>query len=135
MTDMRRFVRARTSALLRQLAIRVEGAAVANADSIHDLRVAIRRLSRCLRVFSNFYPGRSWRTLRKRLRLLMDRAGAARDCDIAAALLGEAGVAPSSAVLKRLQARRRHAGEALTAEIRRWQGPVLSRKWRARLEL
>jgi CHAD domain-containing protein len=132
---MRRHVRSQTSALLRRLALQVNRAAAGNADSIHDLRVVIRRLARCLLVFSEFYPGHSWKTLRKQLRVLMDAAGAARNYDIAVELLGEAGVARGSAIRQRLEAERRQAGETLTLEIRRWQGGNFSRKWRSRLEL
>jgi CHAD domain-containing protein len=132
---MRRHVRAQTSALLRRLALQVNRAAAGDADSIHDLRVAVRRLGRCLLVFSAFYPGRSWKTLRKQLRALMDAAGTARDYDIAAELLGEAGVAPGSAIVKRLAGERLQARAALALEIRRWQGGDFSRKWRSRLEL
>lgn len=135
MTDMRRHVRSETSALLRRLALQVNLAAAADADSIHDLRVAIRRLGRCLLVFSAFYPGRSWKTLRKQLRVLMDAAGAARDYDIAMELLGEAGVAPGAAIVKSLAAARLQAREALALEIHRWQAGDFSRDWRIRLEL
>ena len=135
MTDMRQHVRSQTSALLRRLAFQVNRAGAGNADSIHDLRVAIRRLGRCLRVFSAFYPGRSWKTLRTELRVLMDAAGAVRDYDIAMELLGEARVAPGSAILQRLALERLQAREALALEIRRWQGGDFSRKWRSRLEL
>jgi CHAD domain-containing protein len=132
---MRRHVRSQTSALLRRLAFQVNLAAAGNAESIHDLRVAIRRLGRCLRVFSAFYPGRSWKTLRKQLRVLMSAAGVARDYDIAVELLGEAGLAPGSAILKRLAVERLQAREALALEIRRWQAGDFSSKWRSRLEL
>ena len=135
MTDMRRHVRSETSALLRRLALQVNRAAAADADSIHDLRVAIRRLCRCLLVFSAFYPGRSWKTLRKQLRVLMDAAGTARDYDIAAELLGQAGLPPGSAIVKRLAVERLQAREALALEIRRWQSGDFSRQWRSRLEL
>ena len=135
MTDMRQHVRSQTSALLRRLAFQVGRAAAGNAESIHDLRVAIRRLGRCLRVFAALYPDRSWKTLRRQLRVLMSAAGVARDYDIALELLGEAGVARGSAIVKRLEAERRQAREALALEIRRWQGGNFSRKWRSRLEL
>ena len=37
-----------------------------DADSIHDVRVAMRRLSRCLRVFAPFYPQGSVEKIRRR---------------------------------------------------------------------
>jgi CHAD domain-containing protein len=132
---MRRHVHSQTSALLRRLAAQVDRAAASDADSIHDLRVAIRRLSRCLLVFSAFYPGRSWKTLRQRLRVLMDAAGAVRDYDIAVELLGQAGVTPGVALVKSLAAGRLQAGEVLALELHRWRGADCLRKWRGRLEL
>ena len=135
MTDMRRHVWSQTLALLGRVALQVNRASAGDADSIHDLRVSIRRLGRCLRVFSTFYPGCSWKTLREQLRVLMTAAGTARDYDIAMDLLGEAGVAPGSAIVKRLALERLQAREALALEIHRWQSGDLSRTWRSRLEL
>ena len=59
-------------------------------EAIHDLRVSIRRLSRCLRLFSPLYPGSSWKKVRNRLKVLMEAAGEVRDRDIAAKLLIDA---------------------------------------------
>ena len=60
---MREYVRLQTAMLLRRLAFQVSRNARSgrDADAIHDLRVAIRRLNRCLRVFAEFYPGSSGR--------------------------------------------------------------------------
>jgi CHAD domain-containing protein len=132
---MRRHVHSQTAALLGRLAIQVDRAAAGSADSIHDLRVAIRRLSRCLRVFSDFHPDRSWKTPRKRMRVLMKAAGAARDYDIALELLGQAGVAPGAAIVKRLEVERLQAREALALEIHRWQSGDVLQEWSGRLEL
>src|ERR1051326_5383177 len=82
--DMRDFVQRQTTDLLAKLSAEIERAAGdRDPDAIHDLRVAIRRLSRCLRVFSQFYPGRSWKKARAQLSELMHAAGAVRDRDIA----------------------------------------------------
>jgi CHAD domain-containing protein len=133
---MREYARLQTSILLRRLAFQVNRAATSgHADSIHDLRVAIRRLSRCLRAFSQFFPGREWKKIRRQLRGLMQAAGAVRDRDIALELLAEAGVSRRAAVAMRLEAERRSAGRDLRLEIRRWESNDFSRKWRTRLEL
>ena len=133
---MREHVRQQTAILLRRLAFQVNrGAKNGDADSVHDLRVAIRRLSRCLRVFSSFYPGRSWKKMRKRLADLMKTAGGVRDRDIALKLLAEAGVSRRSAIPANLDAERRKAAHDLLLELRRWSKRGFSRKWRARLEL
>jgi CHAD domain-containing protein len=133
---MREYARGETSARLHRLAQQVELAAEsAEAGPIHDLRVAIRRLSRCLRVFAQFYPADSRRKLRRRLRVLMDAAGAVRDLDIAIALLGESGIPPRTVVVARLRAERRRRSRTLLAEVRRWRGRGRLRGWSRGLEL
>jgi CHAD domain-containing protein len=133
---MREYVRQQTAILLRRLAYEVNRAARnAEEEAIHDLRVAIRRLSRCLQLFSGFYPGRSWQKVRRRLSETMDCAGAVRDCDIAAKLLAQAGVQAGTPVFKRLGADRRAAVRDLTADLRHWKQRSFSKKWRAQLGL
>ncbi len=132
---MRPYALSQTAILLRRFAFQVNRASrLSDADSIHDLRVAIRRLSRCLRVFSQFYP-RDWKKVRRQLSGLMDLAGAVRDRDIALALLAEAGVSPRTAIVGCLKTERGAAARDLQLEIRRWKNRSFSRKWRARLEL
>jgi CHAD domain-containing protein len=133
---MREYVHRETATLLRRFALQVDRAAqVGDADSIHDLRVAVRRLSRCLRVFSQFYPRRSWKKARRELAELLDKAGAVRDRDIALELLAASGIPPGAPVVTRLQSERRNAGEELLLEIRRWRDRDFSRQWRLWLEL
>ncbi|SPF37973.1 hypothetical protein SBA4_210003 [Candidatus Sulfopaludibacter sp. SbA4] len=133
---MREYARLQTAILLRRFAFQVNRAARSgDAESIHDLRVAIRRLSRCLRVFSQFYPDRYWKRIRRQLAQLMDAAGTVRDRDIAAELLAAAGIRQGAAIVTRLQAERRQAAAQLLLEIRRWKSRDLSRRWRSRLEL
>ena len=133
---MREYVRLRTGILLRRLASHVNRTARSgDADAIHDLRVAIRRLSRCLRVFAQFYPGRSWKQMRRRLADLMDACGSVRDRDIAIELLEKAGVPAASALVRQLDAERRAADEELRRELRRWKDRGFRRQCWARLEL
>jgi CHAD domain-containing protein len=133
---MRQYARLQTAVLLRRLAFQVHRTGLSGgADSIHDLRVAIRRLSRCLRAFAQFYPGRSWKKTRSELASLMEAAGRVRDRDITLELLGECGASPRAAIVKQLAAERDAAARDLLGEIRRWEHRDFSRKWRARLEL
>ncbi len=133
---MREYAGQQTAILLRRFAFQLNQAAVRpDADSIHDLRVSIRRLSRCLRVFSHFYPGTFWKKARTRLSALMHVAGDVRDCDIALELLETAGIPPQAAVVAHIQARRRTCSADLSAEIRRWKEREFSREWRVRLGL
>ena len=133
---MRQFVQSETAALLEKFSAKLEATAgSADAHAIHDLRVSIRRLSRCLRVFSEYYPGHSWKKVRKQLSKLMDYAGAARDCDIAIELLAEAKVSASSRLVVTLQKRRQEAGEDLQKASRRWIDADIAKKWHKKLDL
>lgn len=133
---MREYARLQTAILLRRFAFQVNRAARSgDAESIHDLRVAIRRLSRCLRVFSQFYPDSYWKRIRRQLGELMDTAAKVRDRDIALELLAAARLPRRAAIVTRLQAERRLAAAGLHLEIRRWKGRDLSKKWRSRLGL
>jgi CHAD domain-containing protein len=133
---MRDYARQQTALLMDRLTVALNRAARGgDAASIHDVRVAMRRLSRCLRAFAPFYPDRSWRKIRRRISSLMAIAGAVRDCDIAIELAGRAGAARSSAMVAQLAALRRKTGRDLLLEIRRWKSRDLPRQWRIRLEL
>lgn len=133
---MREFVRLQTAVLLRSLASQVNRAArTGSADAIHDLRVAIRRLSRCLRVFAQFYPPHSWKPLRRRLAGLMEACAAVRDRDIAIELLQMAGVAPAATLVRQLDEERRAANQELRRRLLRWKQRTPARRWRQRLEL
>jgi CHAD domain-containing protein len=134
--NMREYVRLQTGILLRSLASQVNRTArTGDADTVHDLRVAVRRLSRCLRVFAQFYPGRSWKQMRRRMADLMDACGSVRDRDIAIGLLETAGVPAASPLVRRLDEERRAANRELRRELRRWKDRGFRRQWRARLEL
>jgi CHAD domain-containing protein len=133
---MREFALLQTAVLLRRLAFEVNRAA-RNGDpgAVHDLRVAIRRFSRGLRVFAQFYPAGSWKKIRRQLADLMESSGGVRDRDIALQLLAEAGVPPGAAMAIRLEDERRQAGKELLRDLRRFRTHSLSRKWRDQLEL
>ena len=133
---MREYVQLQTAILLRRLAFQINRAARdGDSDAVHDLRVSIRRLSRCLRTFAQFYPGHSWKKMRRRLADLMDACGAVRDLDIAIELLGKAGLPPDSPVVRHLNGERSKAERELLAELRRWKTHAVSRKWKTQLGL
>jgi CHAD domain-containing protein len=134
--NVREYVRLQTGLLLRGVAAQVNRTArTGDAGAIHDLRVAVRRLRRCLRVFAQFYPGHSWKHLRRRLADLTESCGSVRDRDIAIGLLATAGVPEDAPLVRRLGEERRSAGRQLRRELRRWQDRRLRRHWRTRLEL
>jgi CHAD domain-containing protein len=133
---MRDYVRLQTAILLRRLAYEVSRAAKSgDAESIHDLRVAIRRFSRCLRVFAQFYPGSSWKKIRRRLSGLMAAAGVVRDLDIAMELLTSAGAGDNRQLLSKLKEKRRQGHRELLREVQHWNTQGFSKKWRGALGL
>jgi len=133
---MQEHVRSQTAALLRRLAFEVNRAAKScDEEAVHDLRVAIRRLSRCLQVFAQFYPDGSAKKIRRRLKTLMDPAGAVRDLDVAMDLVGDAGVDRKAHLSYRLAEARRQAKRNLEREVRRWKGSSFFKKWRSTLGL
>jgi len=133
---MRHFARQQTASLMGRLAGALDRAARdADEQSIHDVRVAMRRLSRCLQVFAPFYPAGSGKKIRRRIAELMAAAGAVRDCDIAIELADRAGVSRPSAMVARLTAQRRKAGRDLMREIHRWKSRDWLHRWHSRLEL
>ena len=133
---MKEYVRAHTATLLRRLAYEVSRAAKSgDAEAIHDLRVAIRRFSRCLQVFSQFYPGQSWKKIRRRLAGLMEAAGAVRDLDIAIELIADTDGSPNGHLISKLEGRRREAHRGLLDEVGHWNHRGFSKKWRNSLGL
>jgi len=133
---MREFARRHTSVLLRRFVLQINRTARdGDPDAIHDLRVSIRRLSRCLRVFAQFYPGKGSIKLRRRLKELMDTCGHVRDRDVALIILANAGFPETSIVVRRLTRDRAASLIELMALLRRWRRRGSSRKWRERLGL
>ena len=123
--------------LLRRLAYQINRTARSgSADSIHDLRVAIRRFQQCLRVFRQYVPKHEARRVRRKLKALMSLAAKVRDYDIALELIRAAGVGGSrSKLAPALGAGRKQGEKELRSSARRAGGDNFSRKWRSRLEL
>ncbi|MCC7173791.1 MAG: CHAD domain-containing protein [Bryobacterales bacterium] len=106
-----------------------------HAGSIHDLRVAIRRLSQCLRVFDQFFPPGRLKKVRQKLKACMDLASAVRDLDIALELLRRAALPPDSPLMLSLAEERAGSIQELVAELQLWVKKDVHRKWRSRLGL
>jgi CHAD domain-containing protein len=131
---MRQYARRQTAALLAKLGREIARAARdGSPEAIHDVRVAIRRLSRCLKVFAQFYPGSSWKKAREELSDLLHAAGAVRDRDIGIELLRKAGIARRSPVFAKLEAERVKLHDEFVAEVRGWHDRKAVEKWRTRL--
>ncbi len=103
------FAVAKTEVLSRRLAYQITQARKqGDAPSVHDLRVALRRFGQCLRVFRPVLPEHGTRKKRRRLRQVLERAGALRNFDVALQLLRESKCADDS-LRKRLTEERRFA--------------------------
>jgi CHAD domain-containing protein len=125
-----------TSALLRRLAFQAHGTSRrSDPDSVHDLRVSIRRLAQCLRIFGQFFPRESRKKFQKRLSAVMDLASAVRDRDIALEFLAAARLPSDSALVQVLSQERTRAERALVDTLERWSRRGFQKKWRSRLEL
>ena len=126
----------RASLLLRRLAFQMHRTArLRDAESIHDLRVSIRRFQQCLVVFAQFFPHGQAKKIRGRLHQIMQIAGEIRNRDIALELLQKSGL-PADADIEgtwREEARQLH-GELLRL-LGRFGRRDLSRRWGGRLGL
>lgn len=110
----------RAAELLRRLDKQARAALKSDtAESVHDLRVAIRRFVQALRVFKLLLPAKERKKVRHQLKRVMARAGAVRNCDITLQLIKEQ--KHGAAKLKtRCEAERRTAGHQLAKSLRRW---------------
>ena len=134
--NMLEFANAQVAARLGALAFEVHRASqTQEAETIHDLRVAIRRFGQSLAVFSALLPKKESKKVRKQLRGIMDAAGAVRDRDIALEYLQDAGVSPQDPLWARISSERTLAERALVEKVRRWSQRNLSGKWRGALRL
>jgi len=134
--DMAVYARSQASQRLARFAFEFRRAAGSrDAEAVHDLRVAIRRLSECLKIFGPFFAPRESRKIRRKLRKIMDRAAGVRDRDVGIALLREAGLSGKSRIAGLLAAERRRAEAKLVSMLKRWNRREYSAKWRTRLGL
>ncbi|HLH39322.1 MAG TPA: CHAD domain-containing protein [Bryobacteraceae bacterium] len=101
----------------------------AGCDEIHDLRVASRRLAQMIAALKQAMRGAG--KIRRRLKETIRLAGAVRDYDITAKLLGKSG-APAR-LNSRLRARRAAAADELVAALRLIEERNLAKKWRAKI--
>jgi CHAD domain-containing protein len=133
---IRRYAVEQTARLLGRLVFEIHRAArTHDPDAIHDLRVSIRRFNQGLRVFSQFFPAREARKIRRRLRVIMDAAAKVRDRDIARELFLLAGVAGVEPICQTLAAQRRENEIELRDLLKRFETRDYSSRWRARLGL
>lgn len=120
--------------LLERLAYQVNAAAHNHdEDSVHELRIAMRRFSQSLSVFKRLYHAKELKKIRRRLKDLMDLSSDVRDCDVAAGLLQKSGLPGAPAIRKAIAARRKEAVRMLLPPLRSWSARRTTSKWRAAL--
>jgi CHAD domain-containing protein len=107
----------------------------ANAEGVHNLRVAIRRLATCLREFPQFFPEKAAKKVCKRLRKLRQSAGDVRDRDIALHLTREAEISRVAPLPRQLARERKKATDKLRTMLDAWPRKSFPSGWRERLQL
>ena len=128
---MRDYGRDRLRILLDNVVFEMHNAArVRDPESIHKMRVAIRRFQQGLRIFNQYVPAGSTKKIRRELRDVMKAAGEVRNRDTAMGILKS-----DEAILTALQKQRLEWKRRLTGVLRDVNRPDLSIKWRTRLEL
>jgi len=132
--DMKQFVRLQTSERLKKLESELKNAfdLPEDPDAIHDLRVAIRRLNQTLRVFVAWLDARRVTKLRARLKKLMERCGAVRNCDIAMEVL-KAAEWQDEALSQGLEKERTHTHKRLHKTLQKWHHRNHAQRWREKL--
>ncbi len=132
---MNAFVHKQTQAGLERFGQEIQKAAKDpnDAEVIHDLRVSMRRLSQCIEMFAGFLDATAVGKIRKKIKRLMNRCGAARNCDITLDLLKLAKISEHARSVRDIEKQRREAESALTKHLARWNSKDVDKKWAERL--
>ena len=102
--ETRKFAGQNAARLLRRLAFQMNLTKKApDSDSVHDLRVSIRRFTQVLGVFKSCFPGKETRKIRRRVKKLMQLAGAVRNFDIALKLLSKSRTTEAASLRPKLE--------------------------------
>jgi CHAD domain-containing protein len=101
-----------------------------DAESVHRMRVAIRRLQQALRIFSQYFNKSGVKRVKKQLRRCLGAAGQLRDPDIALQLLEKSGHD-----LAELRSGRTASKRELRTTLRRITSKDVGVKWRNELGL
>jgi CHAD domain-containing protein len=107
----------------------------ADPETVHDLRVSIRRFVSCLKEFGRVFPGKDAKKVRKSLEAIMSLAGSIRDRDIAIKLGEAAELRPESPFLAALSQQRREQMDQLALALKPWAKQNRTVKWRQQLRL
>jgi CHAD domain-containing protein len=124
------YAAARAGELLRKLRKEVERSRTeGDPDAVHDLRVSVRRLSQCLDVFSELFPGKSAQKVRRRIRKIRRMAGEVRDRDIAIEAIDKYTLPAVDGYTDRMRQERTEAYAALAGMLERISRRERVAKW------
>jgi CHAD domain-containing protein len=128
---MKAFIRKQTGERLEKLdhEFRSLAESPTDADAIHHVRVAIRRLTQCLRLFEDCFDADAAAKLHRRSHRLLKRCGAVRDCDIALQLVED------PQLKKAIGAQRKAALRKLSERVDRLQHKRAWKDWTKRLHV
>jgi CHAD domain-containing protein len=133
--ETRKFAGQSASKLLGRLAFQMNSTKkAADADSVHDLRVSIRRFNQALGAFKSCFPGKETRKIRRRTKKLMTLAGTVRNFDIALKLLAKSHIAEVADLRSKLESQRKESSRVLIDALKRRIERKSSLKWRRALE-
>jgi CHAD domain-containing protein len=136
LTGAHEFAVARARKFLHQLASRSNRTLRSpEIVEIHDLRVGIRRFTQVLLVFKACFPAKEVKRVRRALKKTMALAGAVRDLDVAAGILGKSRLAEAATFRSHFQGRPKEARRILVDKLQRWTRQRIFPKWRRKLSL
>jgi CHAD domain-containing protein len=131
--SMRDFALLKTSSLLDDLVFAITAAGRSpDVDTVHKMRVAIRRLQQALRLFGIYLRKSGVAQIKKELRVIMDVAGELRNRDIAIKVVGEAGGDPET-LLKKVHEERSELKDEFARVLQQYAKPDLALRWRSQL--
>lgn len=115
---LREHLRSQTDTLIRRFAAQVHRAKTSlDEDSVHDLRVSIRRIGEFLETFESLYPKTGVRAVRSETRKIMKGAEKVRSADIALGLLRKAELADDHPLVLKTRGQRTHDEEGLRQSL------------------
>jgi CHAD domain-containing protein len=134
--ETRKFAAQLARNLLGRVAFEARDAArLRSPDSVHDLRVSIRRFSQCLRVFRDSFPTGAAKEVRRELRRMMRLASEVRNRDVAIEILKKAGEIADPPLAAALSDERKLAHRTLVKSLEQWNERNRIAKWRSGLNL
>ncbi len=128
-TTIRVYATAQLAGLLENTIVELHNTArVKNAEAIHRVRVAIRRMLQGFKTFAQYLPEEAKDRVHEELRGVLKAAGAVRDCDVLLEML-----AGSSVALAPFRKQRTAMKRELLAKIHPLLARDVSKRWREEL--